>query len=165
MSQGPADATVVLPDAWLGLFDGTRLADKAGEAAILASVDAEGWSHLAFMSVGEVLAESAARVHIATWAASRTTQNLRLRSQASLFAAVAGEVWEARLAMRIGRADDGDGLVLFSGDVGSARRHPAPYARVLGLVAFQLTDAAAAVARWERQVALLRAQYGADSHA
>ena len=66
-----------LPSEWASQFDGTRLEDKLHVAAMLATVDAEGWPHLAYLSAGEVLVHSLRRVSVCLWPASRSTANLQ----------------------------------------------------------------------------------------
>lgn len=151
----PPDA---LPGSWLALFDGARLATKLGEAAILATVDEQGWPHLSYLSVGELLADGRERLLFAVWPTSRTAANLLRSGAAALQAALDGAVWEARLAVR--RLDGGDalpGLAVFEARVGGVRRHAAPYAEVEGLVRFRLGDEPGTLARWRRQARALEA--------
>jgi hypothetical protein len=155
MSMMPPADPVSLPEGWLGLFDGERLGERAGDSAVLATTDGEGWPHLSFLSVGEVLASDTSRLYFATWAGSRSTANLRRTGQASLFAAVGGAVWEARLHVRLLDGDAG-ALAVSAADVVAVRKHAAPYASALGMVSFRLDDPAEAIARWERQILLLR---------
>jgi hypothetical protein len=151
-----AENASILPEGWLRRFDGERLAGRSGEAAILATVDTEGWPHLAFLSVGEVFARDASRVYFATWARSRSTHNLQRQGTASLFVALGGSVWEARLRVHQCNAGTDDALVVSAGDLVAVREHAAPYASVLGLVSFQLDEADEAITRWEQQIEMLR---------
>jgi len=162
MSTSPPADHTRLPESWLRMFDGQRLGERVRDSAVLATTDEEGWPHLSFLSVGEVLARDAFRLYFATWAGSRTTGNLRRNARASLFAAVDGAVWEARLHVRLLEGDAGP-LAVSASDVAAVRRHAAPYAATLGMVSFRLDDEAAAVARWERQIALLHRFAGADT--
>ena len=155
MNASPDNGSI-LPEGWLRRFDGERLAGRAGEAAILATVDAEDWPHLAFLSVGEVFAPDTSRLYFATWARSRSTQNLQRHGKASLFVALGGSVWEARLRVRQCNAGTDEALVVSAGEVIAVREHAAPYASVLGLVSFQLEEVAEAITRWERQIDMLR---------
>jgi hypothetical protein len=155
MTAVPDNASL-LPEGWLRRFDGERLAGRAGEAAILATVDAEDWPHLAFLSVGEVFAPDVSRLYFATWARSRSTQNLQRQGKASLFVALGGSVWEARLRVHQCNTGTDDALVVSAGDVVAVREHAAPYASVLGLVSFRLDEAAEAITRWEQQIEMLR---------
>ena len=65
--------TIDLPSEWTSQFDGTHLEDKLHVAAVLATVDAEGWPHLAYLSAGEVLVHGPRRVSVCLWPASRST--------------------------------------------------------------------------------------------
>jgi hypothetical protein len=162
MSMTPPVEPATLPDGWLRLFDGERLGERAGDSAVLATIDEEGWPHLSFLSVGEVLAPGLTRLYFATWSGSRSTGNLRRTGQASLFAAVDGAVWESRLRVRLLEGETGP-LAVSAADVIAVRKHAAPYATALGMVSFSLDDPAGAIGRWEKQMALLRRLAGADS--
>jgi hypothetical protein len=144
---------------WLGPFDGANLATELGRAAILSTVDAEGWAHQAYLSAGEILAQGE-RISLALWPSSRTTANLDRDGRGVLFTAYDGAVWEGRLELTRRPGPPADGAVIFDGRVIASRRHAAPYAEVLGLVAFQLHDSAATLARWSAQLDRLRDRAG-----
>jgi hypothetical protein len=138
-----------MPD-WLSQFGADAAAGQA--AAILATTGSDGWPHLAYLSMGEVLAYPGG-VSLGLWPGSQTSANIRRDGRAVLHAAFAGAVWEARLKLRL--RDAAGALALFDGEIVATRRHEAPYADVLGLVAFRLHDADAAHARWAAQRAAL----------
>ncbi len=144
-----------LPE-WLTQFDGEALPDKVGAAAILATADAEGWPHLAYLSAGEILVQDT-RLSLALWPTSETCANLRRTGQAVMQVGADGVVWEARLKLTP-RATDGDTrTAIFDGEVQGLRRHAAPYADVLCLISFRLHDAPATLERWTEKLAELRA--------
>lgn len=152
MSEQASDAQT--PD-WLGPFDGVNLEAELTRAAILSTVDAEGWPHQAYLSAGEILADGD-RISLALWPTSRTTANLDRDGRAVLYVAHGGAVWEGRLALSRRAGPPADGAVIFDGQVTASRRHAAPYADVLGLIAFQLHDPVATLARWTAQLERLR---------
>jgi hypothetical protein len=141
-----------LPD-WLTQFDGERLTEKVGVAAILGTADAEGWPHLAYLSAGEILVRDS-RLSLALWPTSQSCANLRRSGQAVLHVGAGGVVWEARLHLRPRGGDER--AAIFDGEVGELRRHAAPYADVQALVSFRLHDAPATIQRWTEKLADLR---------
>ena len=145
-----------LPSSWFTQFDGEDLDAKTEVSAALATVDVEGYPHLAFLSAGEIVARRDG-LAMALWPDSSTAEDLRRDGRAALYAAADGAVWEARLACaKAENAPKETGLALFRGDIGGVRRHKAPYAEVGKLVGFRLLDAPQSIARWKLQVAVLR---------
>jgi len=139
-----------LPFAWVSQFDGANLDSKIHVAAVLATLDDEGWPHLAYLSAGEVLAHDARRLTFVLWPSSRSAANLVRVGRGVLHAVADGAVWETRL-MSQPRADANE-LAMFDAEVIDVRRHAAPYAEVTGLIGFRLHDAAATLDRWRRQI-------------
>jgi hypothetical protein len=140
---------------WLQQFAGAQIQSTPCQAATLASVDAEGWPHLSYLSIGEIFVR-AGIVSIALWPNSRSTANIARNGQAVLHAAWEGAVWEARLAMKSRENGSEEGSVIFDGTIVECRRHAAPYADVLHMMLFKLHDPSATVARWEVQMKRLR---------
>jgi len=68
-----------LPGTLLSLLDASDLPARMGKAILITTVDAQGWAHPALLSYGEVVAIDARRLRLATYRASRTSNNL-LRS-------------------------------------------------------------------------------------
>lgn len=143
-----------LPSTWLGQFDGTRLENKLHVSAVLATVDDEGWPHLAYLSAGEVLARDVRQITFVLWSASRSTANLLRAGRGVLYAEADGAVWETRLTVQP-RAHVTE-LTVFDAQLTYVRRHAAPYAVVTGLVGFRLQDPAATLERWRRQIERMR---------
>jgi hypothetical protein len=143
----------ILPE-FLQAFTGENLEAAATCGATLVSVDEEGWPHQAYLSAGEILAQSTG-LSIALWPGSRTTSNLERQGRAVLYAAAQGSIWEARLRLARRQATGG-GAAIFDGKVTETRRHAAPYAEVISLVDFRLFDRQDTLKRWARQIALLR---------
>ena len=149
-----------IPLEWLGPFDGTNLEAELSRAAILSTVDAEGWPHQAYLSAGEILFADG-RISLALWPTSRTTANLDRDGRGVLYVAHDGAVWEGRLALGRRGEPPTDGAVIFDGQVTAARRHAAPYADVLGLIAFRLHEPATTLTRWAAQLERLRGRASA----
>jgi hypothetical protein len=140
-----------LPEAWFRTFDGTDLAGRQDVSAILATVDEDGWPHVSFLSVGEILVRDAAHLSLLLWPASTTARNIGRSGRAILFAAIEGSVWEARLDAHA--VQDGvEGAARFDARVTAARRHLAPYAEVTGMIGFRLHDSEDVLARWRGQI-------------
>jgi hypothetical protein len=144
-----------MPAAWARQFDGTALETKLHVATVLGTIDEAGWPHLAYLSVGEVLAYGTRTFSFALWPASRSTANLRRTGRGVLHAAVDGSIWEARFAAKP-RANTDEQLIAFDAEVTEVRQHSAPYAEVLSLVGFQLKDPASTLNRWQHQIERLR---------
>lgn len=149
-SLGVMSQSDPLPSEWISQFDGTHLEHKLNVSAVLATVDAEDWPHLAYLSAGEVLVHDPRRVSVCLWPASRSTANLQRVGRGVLYAAAAGAVWEARL-VAVRRASS-DTPVIFDAEVIEAHRHAAPYAEVTALIGFRLSDPPSTLDRWRRQI-------------
>lgn len=147
---------IELPADVRSQFDGHDLAGKTAVAAMLSTVDGDEWPHLSFLSAGEVLIDGD-RVALSLWGAAHSTRALEARRRGVLFAAAGGVVHEVRLEVAEVRRPEGASLATVLGRADALREHKAPYARVEGLIGFTLDDPAGTVARWERQVADLRA--------
>jgi len=66
-----------LPDFLCELFSGEDLPARMGEAILIATTDASGWSHPAMLSYGEIVALDRHRLRLALYRTSRTADNLR----------------------------------------------------------------------------------------
>jgi hypothetical protein len=148
-------ALLELPAVWMTQFDGANLDGKLQVSATLATVDEDGWPHLAYLSAGEMLAHDSRRITFLLWSRSRSAANLIRVGRGALHAVADGAVWEARLISRP-RAD-ADELSVFDAQVTEVRRHAAPYAETTQLIGFRLHDPAATLERWRRQIERMRA--------
>ena len=120
----------------------------------LATVDEEGWPHLAYLSAGEVLAHDARRITFVLWPTSRSAANVSRAGRSVLHAVADGAVWETRLRSQP-RADAHE-LSVFDAEVIDVRGHAAPYADVTGLIGYRLHDPTATLERWRRQIDRMR---------
>ena len=148
-----------LPSQLQSLFDGTDLARGAGETFLLLTVDAEGWPHMAMLSVGELLAADPATLRAALWLHSTATRNLT-REQRGLLALVqAGAGYYLRC-----RADRGpdldlgeDGrLAYFQLHIEDVLEDAVSYAVLTSGMTFRLHQPEQVLRRWERTIAALR---------
>lgn len=143
------------------LFDGENLAEKIGFVAELLTVDPSGWPRSALLSVGEVLAPSPKSMRLATWAESRTTNNLKRTKKATL-AYVLGEAsMRTQLEIKATRdlpVEPSEGhLVVFDAMVREVREDVVPYAVIRTGIAFGLTgNVDEVLQRWEDTVQLLK---------
>src|ERR671930_279405 len=76
-----------LPTKLETLFAGTDLASGIGETFLLLTVDADGWPHMAMLSVGELVAADPGTLRAALWLHSTATRNLA-REERGLLALV-----------------------------------------------------------------------------
>ena len=143
-----------LPAAWTAQFDGAHLDRKLEVSATLATVNEDGWPHLAYLSAGEVLAYDSRRITFLLWSRSRSAASLMRVGRGVLHAVADGAVWEARLISRP-RAD-ADEVAVFDAEIIEVRRHAAPYAQTTQLIGFRLHDTAATLERWRRQIERMR---------
>jgi flavin reductase (DIM6/NTAB) family NADH-FMN oxidoreductase RutF len=140
---------------WMAQFDGNALENKTGVSALLATSDADGWPHVAYLSCGEVLAVPPDRVRLCLWARSGTARNIMAAGRACLHVAADGVVWEERLSS-IGEAT-AETLFMVEMEVVETIRHQAPYARVEAMIGFALSEPTQTLVRWRNQLARLRA--------
>ena len=154
-----ADRTEVgLPDGVAGLLDGRDLAARVGFTMQLLTVDEDGWARVALLSVGEVVALDAARLRLALWPGSHTTENLTRSGHGLLAFVHGGSSHTVRMEAR--RTADLAGVnvrATFDADVTEVRSDEVPYARLTGGITFDLPDPGAVVARWQATVDALRA--------
>ena len=151
-----------LPPALLMLLDGERLADKAGVAMLLATVDARGCPHAALLSVGEVLARGPEALQLALYTNSSTTNNLRRGGRLLLALAAADLAYYVKASARE-RAPDPEqapalqGLAVFDATVDEVLEDGEAIARVTSGFSIELTHHAdRTLAAWERTIAALR---------
>ena len=140
---------------WTRQFDGDGLEAKTGISAVLATADEHGWPHLAYLSCGEILALAPDRLRVLLWPGSGTARHLKISRRASLHAAVGGIVCEARLEPVHLLADERSFMAELR--VVETIKHRAPYARVTGMIGFELADPVATLERWRDQISRLRA--------
>lgn len=154
-----ASSTTELPAGLRRALAGDRLADEVGRTLLVIAVDPAGWPRVATLSVGEVYAPGVGTVLLSLYASSRTTAAIRSSGRALLLGDDDGAIVRVRLepvevhdpvAAEAGR-------VTFRSPVVAVEIDSVPYARVTHGIGFELVDGAAALERWERQLAGMKA--------
>ena len=146
-----------IPAGVLSFLNGEDLLSKT-QALRLSTVDPEGWPHAALLSAGDVLALPNGRVRLAIFPHSGTAANLERDGRLTLSLSLEGGMCELR--MRARKCDQGPPevpLAVFEAEVERVRMHVAPYADVTSGISFALHEPSAVLARWQRQIAALRA--------
>ena len=150
-----------LPDALAELLDGEGLAAKEGVTLLLLTTTAEGWPHVAMLSVGELVALAPDRLRAALWPASTATRNLTSRPQATIAAVHEGAAYclrcRARRGVDLDVSSSEAGLAFFELELEDILEDVVPYAKLTSGVTFTLADGPAGIARWDERIAALRA--------
>jgi len=164
-------STSSLPEQVARHLDGADLPGRAGQAFRLSTVDESGWPHGAQLSIGEVLAPDAHRLHICIWAHSSTCRNMKRHGRATLSLVLDGAVFEIRLratavvapqhslpatVTHTTEAANEPQLAFFRATVESTEEHRAKYADVTTGVSYRLHSPDEVLARWAAQISLLR---------
>ena len=157
MYTPPQDAGAGVPAEVAQYLDGTDLLAKT-QALRLSTVDSSGWPHAALLSAGDMIVLPPGRIRFVIFAESATTANLVRNGRVTLTMALDGGMCELRMRARHLAPSSADVLLaVFEAEVESARKHVAPYADVTSGLTFSLHDPQAVLARWERQIAAMRA--------
>jgi hypothetical protein len=146
-----------IPAGVLSFLNGEDLLSKT-QALRLSTVDPEGWPHAALLSAGDVLALPNGRLRFAIFPNSGTAANLVRDGRLTLSMSLDSGMCELR--MRARKCDQGPQevpLAFFEAEVERVRMHVAPYADVTSGISFALHEPSAVLARWQRQIAALRA--------
>lgn len=119
-----------------------------------------GWTHVAMVSVGELVVAADGRLALALWPTSTCAANLARTGRATLAVVVAGRAFsllcsvDGELPIAAGDSPAMRGFVLH---VTAATEDAAPYADLLSGVTYRLHDTQATLARWRRTRAALAA--------
>lgn len=150
-----------LPSGLLALLDGSLPVSHRHQAIRLSSVGSNGWPYAAQLSVGEIIALSPQQLRFAIWPGSTTTANLTREGKMTLALVDDGAVIEIQaLAQKRDETITDLQLTVFDAAVQQVVIHRAPYATVTSGVTFSLKDEAVAIARWQQQIAQLKALPG-----
>jgi hypothetical protein len=126
---------------------------------VLSELEA-GWTHLAMVSVGELVVAPDERLALALWPASTCAANLARTRRATLAVVADGFAFSLRchvddeVPITAGEDPTMRGFVL---RVAAAIEDAAPYADLLSGVTYRLHDAQATLVRWRRTRAALAA--------
>lgn len=146
-----------LPDDVVEDLDGTHLEARSGEAIRLATVDADGWPHAAQLSVGELLALNSTELLAALWPDSHTVKNLKRDGRLTLALVHEGALLEMRARATLEAEHEMErNLTVFRIKIETIKEHRAAYADVISGVTFQLHEPDKVLARWQKQILMLR---------
>jgi len=148
-----------IPLSVLALLSGEALEQRIGLTFLLLSATADGWPHLAMLSVGEVVAPDDGHLRLALWPASTAAGNLARDGRATLSLVHEGAGYSVRLGMS--RGPDlvtplGGTLARFEAEVQDVLEDVAPYAVLETGVHYRLKDPDAVLVRWRETVAALK---------
>ncbi len=142
--------------AGVTFFNGEDLLSKT-QAIRLSTVDADGWSRVSLLSVGEIVFRPEEGFRFCVYEQSTTAANLARDGRATISLALAGGLWELRLRATACDPKMADpSHAFFKGNIDSAHVHTAPYADVTSGVTFSLHEPSTVLSRWQKQITTLR---------
>jgi hypothetical protein len=146
-----------IPHEISAYLNGEDLATK-NVALQLSTVDVNGWPHAALLSAGEILVLPDGRIRLIIFPSSGTATNIGRDSRSTLTVPLDRGICEIRMQMRkLGESKAaGVALAIFEGQVQRIHKHLSPYADVESGLTFSLHEPEAVLARWYRQIAVLR---------
>ena len=149
-----------LPPVVRDLLDGKDLESHEGLTILLLTTTTDGWSHLAMLSVGEIVAVGDRLLRAALWPNSTATANLSHGSRATLALVHENVAYYVRCsAEREGDVRLSSGwLAGFRLSVAEVLQDSAPYANLTSGVTFELKDPPSVYPRWEATVEALLAR-------
>jgi hypothetical protein len=140
------------------LLDGHDLAAGVGETFLLLTQADTGWTHVAMLSVGEVLAISQAEIGLALWPRSNTTENLSRTATATLMITHGGAAYYLRL-----RADrqadlsvEGAPRAFFVARIEMVLEDTVGYATITSGLRFRLNDPEHVLEGWRQTVEAMK---------
>jgi hypothetical protein len=142
-------ATSFMPEEIFDFLNGNDLDRKLSEAVRISTVSEDGWPHAAMLSAGEMLALDASEIAMVLYDGSNTSRNLARDGRLTLALPLDQGLCEMRL-----RATEWHRC--FTALVEDVRQHRSHYADVVSGVTFRLHDPTAVLARWSRQIEMLR---------
>ncbi len=124
----------------------------------LSTVDSDGWPHVALLSAGEMLVLPDGLIRLIIFPGSGTAANIARDGRSTLSVPLDHGLCEIRMRMRkLGESKAaGIGLAIFEGQVQRIRKHLSRYADVESGLTFSLHEPEVVLARWYRQIAVLR---------
>jgi hypothetical protein len=149
-----------LPPALQDLFAGRDLASGIGQTFLLLTVDAEGWPHMAMLSVGELLIADPQTLRAALWLHSTASRNLTREGRGLLALVHDGAGYYLRCQARRGPdldlGEDGR-LACFDLEIEDVLEDAVSYAVLTSGMTFRLPEPEQVLRRWEHTIAALRA--------
>ena len=138
-------------------LNGEDLAAK-NVALQLSTVDADSWPHIALLSAGEILVLPNGYIRLIIFPSSGTATNIGRDGRSTLTMPLDRGICEIRMRMRkLGESKAaGVALAIFEGQVECIHKHLSRYADVESGLTFSLHEPEVVLARWYRQIAVLR---------
>ncbi|SDA16355.1 hypothetical protein SAMN05216315_107102 [Nitrosospira sp. Nsp18] len=138
-------------------LNGEDLATK-NVALQLFTVDSDGWPHVALLSAGEILVLPDGHIRLIIFPSAGTATNMAHDGRSTLTMPLDRGMCEIRMKMRkLGESKAaGVALAIFEGQVQRIHKHLSRYADVESGLTFSLHEPEAVLARWYRQIAVLR---------
>jgi hypothetical protein len=143
-----------MPHGIVEFLNGKDFERKACQALHLATVDQDGWPHGAMLSAGEMLALDSSEVAMLLYQSSNTSRNLARDGRLTLTLPLDHGLCEMRLRATAKKQEGRHRY--FTAVVEDIRQHRSHYADVVSGVTFRLHDPTAVLARWSRQIEMLR---------
>ena len=147
-------ATSFMPEEILDFLNGDDLDRKLSEAVRISTVSEDGWPHAAMLSAGEMLALDASEIAMLLYEGSNTSRNLARDGRLTLTLPLDHGLCEMRLRATAKKQEGR--RCCFTALVEDVRQHRSHYADVVSGVTFRLHDRTAVLARWLRQIEMLR---------
>lgn len=147
-------ATSFMPDEIRDFLNGKDLDQKLSQAVRISTIGEEGWPHAAMLSAGEMLALGASEIAMLLYGGSNTSRNLAREGRLTLTLPVDHGLCEMRLRATAKKQEGRHRY--FTALVEDVRQHRSHYADVVSGVTFRLHDPTAVLARWSRQIEMLR---------
>jgi hypothetical protein len=143
--------------AGVRFFSGEDLLAKT-QANQLSTVDADGWSRVSLLSVGEIVFRPGEGFRFCVYRQSTTAANLARDGRATISLALDGGLWEMRLRTTACEPNIADpSHAFFKATIDGAHVHTAPYAKVTSGITFSMHEPSTVLARWKKQLTTLRA--------
>jgi hypothetical protein len=156
--EGDISVPEMLPSSLRLLTNGIGIEGKDRDAMCLLTVDADGWSHVALLSVGEVLTTSTSSLRLALWPDSTTSSNLDRTGRGVILHVADGAAHYIRLVG--GRVHDldveGVRLACFEMQAEKVISDRVGYAEVLSGITYRLINPTEVVERWRNTLDLLQ---------
>lgn len=162
----PAATVVELSNAVSEIFDGSDPESRIGFTTELITIDADGWGHIAFLSVGEVLVLDNIHLRIGLWPNSGSSANLIRTGQGTPpFVHDATAFALGRHTCRGRNFDEPEQLAVFDGEITNIGRVVASYVVLRSDITFDPPDESAVLDRWKATLDALRSHRSCETEA
>lgn len=147
-----------LPARLLPLIDGHDLNAGVGETFLLLTHTDTDWTHVAMLSVGEVVATSESEIRLALWPRSNTTANLSRTGTATLMIVYDGATYYLRLRAdrRPNLSIEGGSRSFFVARIELVLEDAVGYATMTSGPKFRLNDPENVLESWRQTVEAMK---------